>query len=98
MARLSGSRWHLYTLPEHLFFFSRESLRRLLEAHGFRVESMRAETGVYTLGYLVERLRKSLLGRRARRPGRWPGALIRVPLNLGDVVTVSAVRQRTVGG
>ena len=50
----------LYNLPEHLFFFSRASLRRLLEAHGLRVESMRAEGGVYTLGYLVERLRKSL--------------------------------------
>ncbi|MFQ5417401.1 MAG: methyltransferase domain-containing protein, partial [Myxococcota bacterium] len=29
-ARVSGSRWHLYNLPEHLFFYSRESLRRLL--------------------------------------------------------------------
>ena len=91
-ARVSGARWHLYTLPEHLFFFSRESLRVLLEAHGLSVEEMRADSSVYTLGYLAERLRKSLLGRRAATPARWPGASLRIPLNLFDIVTVSALR------
>jgi len=91
-ARVSGARWHLYTLPEHLFFYTRPSLRALLEAHGLRVEGIDAETSWYTLGYLVERLRKSLLGRRARRAATWPGARLRVPLNLFDVVTVRAVR------
>jgi SAM-dependent methyltransferase len=91
-ARLSGSRWHLYTIPEHLFFFSRRSLRLLLAAHGLRVESERAESAVYTLGYLVERLRKTLLGRAARQRGAWPGAQLPIPLNLLDIVTVQAVR------
>jgi SAM-dependent methyltransferase len=92
-ARLSGPRWHLYTIPEHLFFFSRRSLRLLLEAHGFRVEAQRAESSVYTLGYLVERARKTLLGRTGGRRASWPGSLLRIPLNLFDIVTVQAVRE-----
>jgi SAM-dependent methyltransferase len=90
-ARVSGGRWHLYTIPEHLFFYSREGLRRLLDAHGLRVVRMRAETDRYPLGYLVERLRKSLLG----RPGAaWRSRLAGwcVPASLLDVVTVHAVR------
>ncbi len=93
-ARLSGSRWHLYSLPEHLFFFSRQSLRLLLGAHGLRVESMRAEGARYPLGYLAERLRKTLLRRPAARPARFPGAAWSIPVNLFDIVTVHAVRER----
>jgi len=92
-ARFSGARWHLYTLPEHLFFFSRRSLRELLESHGLRLEFARAESSLYTAGYLVERLRKSLLGRPRARAGGWPGAGLRVPVNLFDIVTVQAVAE-----
>lgn len=91
-ARVSGARWHLYTLPEHLFFYSREGLRRLLAAHGLRVERIRAEAARYPLGYLFERVRKTLLGTDAA-PARWPGAGISIPVNLFDVVTVHAVRE-----
>lgn len=93
-ARVSGARWHLYTLPEHLFFFSRGSLERLLARHGLRVEGVRREGAHYTLGYLVERLRKTLLRRPGApaRPPRWPGARLAVPLNLFDILTVRAVR------
>jgi SAM-dependent methyltransferase len=91
-ARLSGPRWHLYTLPEHLFFYTRTGLRRLLEGHGLQVESMRAESSIYTLGYLVERLRKTVLRRSARGPERWPGSRLRVPVNLFDIVTAHALR------
>jgi len=91
-ARLSGPRWHLYNLPEHLFFYSRESLSRLLEAHGLRVESMRAEGATYSLGYLAERARKTLLPGRAARPARFPGSRLTLRLNLFDIVRVEAVR------
>ncbi|MCC6642138.1 MAG: class I SAM-dependent methyltransferase, partial [Deltaproteobacteria bacterium] len=91
-ARVSGARWHLYTLPEHLFFYSRESLRRLLGAHGLRVEQLRAEGALYPLGYLVERLRKTLFGGAGSTPVRFPGARVVLPVNLFDVLTVVAVR------
>jgi SAM-dependent methyltransferase len=74
LARFSGARWHLYTLPEHLFFFSRRSLRLLLAAAGFEIERMRAESSVYPLWYLVERLRKTLLGRSGASSANWMGA------------------------
>jgi len=90
-ARLSGAHWHLFTLPEHLFFFSRRSLRTLLTAHGFRVESERAEGSTYTLGYLVERLRKTSSSRTRTAPPAWPGARLAIPVNLFDIVTVHAV-------
>jgi SAM-dependent methyltransferase len=93
VARLSGSRWHLYTLPEHLFFYTGESLRRLLADAGLRVVRMTREGSVYTLGYLMERLRKSLLGRGAGSAARWPGASLGVPCNLFDIVTVEARRE-----
>ncbi|MBW2273691.1 MAG: class I SAM-dependent methyltransferase [Deltaproteobacteria bacterium] len=90
-ARVSGRRWHLYTLPEHLFFYTRRSLDLLLEAHGLRVEAARAYASYYTLGYLVERLRKSLLGHAGAR-GDWPGSKLCLPVNLFDIVTVTARR------
>lgn len=92
VARLSGPRWHLYTLPEHLFFYTRRSLRILLESHGLRVERVRAESSVYTLGYLVERVRKTVFRRSRSSAASWPGARLRVPVNLFDVVTVTGVR------
>ena len=92
VARLSRSRWHLYTLPEHLYFFTRRSLALLLEGHGFVVTGIRAEGSLYTLSYLIERLRKSLLQGSPSRRAHWPGAAIRVPVNLFDVVTVHAHR------
>jgi SAM-dependent methyltransferase len=91
-ARVSGSRWHLYTIPEHVFFYSREGLRRLLAAHGLRIERIRAEGSRYPLGYLFERLRKTLT-RRGAAPARWPGAGLSIPVNLFDVMTVHAVRE-----
>jgi SAM-dependent methyltransferase len=92
VARVSGARWHLYTLPEHLFFYSRASLARLLASHGLRVERMRADGASYTLAYLVERLRKSLFGAASRGAAQWPGARLRIPVNLFDIVTVHAVK------
>ena len=88
-----GRSRHLYTLPEHLFFFSRTSLRRLLQTHGLEVTSLRARGGVYTLGYLVERLRKTLLRRSATATPRFPGSEWCLPLNLFDVVEVHARRE-----
>jgi SAM-dependent methyltransferase len=91
-ARVSGARWHLFTIPEHLFFYTRRSLRMLLAAHGFRIERERVESSLYTLGYLVERLRKTLWGRSHADAVRWPGSHLPIPVNLFDIVTVQAVR------
>lgn len=92
VARVSGARWHLYNLPEHLFFFSRAGLELLLASNGYRVERMKSEGGYYTVGYLIERLRKTLIPRLGL-PG--PLGWLReraVRVDLGDIVLVEAVR------
>lgn len=93
MARVSGARWHLYTLPEHLYFYSRASLRSLLCSEGFEVRRITSEGAYYTLGYLVERFRKTILRSHSTAGRGWPGAGICIPLNLFDIVLVEARRR-----
>ncbi len=93
-ARLTGSRWHLFNLPEHLFFFTRASLRGLLEACGLRVVRSRYEVNWVPLRYVAERLSKTA-GARRRAVGGGRGRLGRllVPATLFDVLGVYAVAQ-----
>lgn len=92
-ARLSGAAWHLFNLPEHLFFFSPESLRRLLAQANCSLRSMTREVNWVPVGYIRERLRKArgagaALAIAARLlPRRWV-----VPATLRDVLGVYAVR------
>ena len=61
-------------------------------AASFHIDRMSATGSIYTLGYLVERLRKTVLGKKRAAPARWPGSGLRIPFNLFDVVTVWATR------
>jgi SAM-dependent methyltransferase len=92
-ARWSGAGWHLFNLPEHLFFFSPASLRALLARAGCRVAEVAREVNWVPLGYIAERLRKApsvlaALAHAARlAPAHWV-----VPATLGDVLGVYGVR------
>jgi len=55
-ARTFRHRWMGYKLDEHLVYFSRSTIRRLLEEAGFRVLSMRYEGKYITLGLFLQRL------------------------------------------
>ena len=35
--RLYGRNWRFYNFPEHLYFFSRSAIKKLLERKGFRI-------------------------------------------------------------
>ncbi len=91
-ARLTGKRWHLFNLPEHLWFFTVPSLRLLLERAGLELTSVRREVCWYTAEYLLDRVMHSL----GRRPLRWPGLGIlkrlNVPCTLLDIVTIHATK------
>jgi len=55
-ARLSGKRWVGFDkASEHLFYFTRTSLRRLLERAGFTPLRVEAHAWVCTAGFLAER-------------------------------------------
>lgn len=91
-ARLSGARWHLFNLPEHLFFFSVRSLTRLLERAGCRVVRIVRELNWVPVSYVFERLGKTLLRADSRRcPALMAGWLL--PATLLDVLGVYAVRR-----
>jgi hypothetical protein len=51
---------------------------------------MRSERAYYTLGYLIERLRKTLLGRETKGGRNWPGSTRTIPVNLFDIAHVEA--------
>jgi SAM-dependent methyltransferase len=89
-ARLCGRRWHLYNLPEHLWFFTEESLRRLLERAGLVVERVRREVCWYTARYLLDRLCYSLSRPPLKLPGMRLLEKVPVPCSLFDIITVHA--------
>lgn len=87
-ATLTRARWHLFNLPEHLYFFSRSALHTLLRNAGCEpVETVR-EVNWVPLAYVRERLKKSL--------GFAPPTLglrdVLVPATLFDIVGVYARR------
>ena len=90
-AKLSGQRWHLYNLPEHLFFHTERSLRSLAERAGLHPVAVRREPMVISLSYAVERITRSYFGGHGRQLRRWvPNVLF--PMSLHDVMTLYAVR------
>jgi len=93
-ARLSGPRWHLLNLPEHLWFFSTASLERLVRGAGLRTIRRRYEVCWYPLAYLAERLTVMLRG-PAAAPPELPERLARltVPFSFFDIVTVYAAKR-----
>ncbi|MBU0637749.1 MAG: class I SAM-dependent methyltransferase [Planctomycetes bacterium] len=97
-ARLSGARWHLYNIPEHLFFFSPRALHKMLGRAGFVVGRVVRELNWVPVVYLLERLRKSAGGRSptvagsaSATPARGWRRLV-VPATLLDVIGVYATR------
>lgn len=87
-AKMSGARWHLYTIPEHLFFFNRRSMEEALRRSGFRMERLFHDSTPVPLAYVEERLRKTL----GVRIPFLRGAKMVLPVNLFDVMTVCARR------
>jgi 2-polyprenyl-3-methyl-5-hydroxy-6-metoxy-1,4-benzoquinol methylase len=88
LAWLSGARWHLFTLPEHLWFFTPWSLERLLRRAGLVPLGRRYETGWFTLRYLAERVEAMVLRRRVISTRLGGLGALPVPMNLADVMTV----------
>ena len=96
-ARVSGSRWHLLTPRHHNFFFTADTLRRLLGRTGFDVVQLGHPGARYSLAYLAHKARtladvsplRAVAGVLAdRQLGR-----LAVPVNLFDIVSVYARRR-----
>jgi 2-polyprenyl-3-methyl-5-hydroxy-6-metoxy-1,4-benzoquinol methylase len=91
-ARVMGARWP-WLMEMHLYYFSRRTLRAMLEKCGFQIVSDRPQGRYLRLGYLMNRMGAlmPLVGRPAEwlvtRLGlRW----VAVPIDLGDLFTAYA--------
>ncbi len=98
-ARVSGPRWHLFNIPEHLFYFSIPALERLLSSANCRIVKITREVNWVPVAYVLERLRKGggMLGHLADIFRHLPGARASqrtlLPAILFDVLGVYAVRR-----
>lgn len=97
-ARLMGKYWHMYIIPDHLYYFSRNNVRSMLEHAGFEILKMHSETGFFAMDYLIEHFLKIFRIRVDR--SRYPAALrallnrVKIPINFFDTITVYA-RKKT---
>ncbi len=93
-ARLMGARWP-WLMEMHIYYFSRRTLRAMLEECGFRVLSDRPQGRYLRLGYLMSRV--GALVPLVGRPAEWLVTKLGlrglgVPVNLGDLFTAYAVK------
>ena len=100
VARLSGKRWHLLTPRHHNFFFTRPTIRALLERLGFAHRSTLHVGAAYSVRHLAYKLHRMVqlpgLGSLTDRLGRSRMGSVNASVNLLDIVTVIA--QKPEGG
>ena len=95
IARLLGRRWW-WLMEMHLYYFTRETVAKLLERAGFEVLAIHNHVRMISLRYLCTRLEPWMggLARRLSRSGEWAGVnAFRIPIVLGDIMTVVARRR-----
>jgi SAM-dependent methyltransferase len=85
MARWAGARWRLMTPPQHLWFFTRESLRRMALPLGLSIEHFDHPGKIVPLSLIVFQLKRMLGLRGSRVP---VASRIGVPVNLLDAMRV----------
>jgi 2-polyprenyl-3-methyl-5-hydroxy-6-metoxy-1,4-benzoquinol methylase len=90
-ARWAGPRWRLMTPPQHLWFFTPESLRRMAAQLGFVLEQVDHPGKIVPLSLIVFQL-KRMLGVKGSPVGFASG--IGIPANLFDAMRV-VLRKRT---
>jgi SAM-dependent methyltransferase len=82
-ARLAGSRWRLMTPPQHLWFFTPESLSRMGRKLGLRLEACDHPWKLVPLSLITFQLRR-MLGRPS--PQAPHGGEIGIPINMFDAM------------
>ncbi|NDJ52994.1 MAG: class I SAM-dependent methyltransferase [Chloroflexi bacterium] len=91
-AKLMGRRWP-WLMEMHIYYFTRKTLRRMLEEAGFEVMRVKPEARYLRIKYLITRLRPY-----SSRLADWVeklASLLRIdrwalPVNFGDLVTAYA--------
>jgi SAM-dependent methyltransferase len=84
-ARLAGTHWRLMTPPQHLWFFTPDSMRRLANAAALTVESLDHPWKLVPLSLITFQLRR-MLGLASKSPNG--ASRIGLPVNLFDAMRV----------
>jgi SAM-dependent methyltransferase len=82
-ARIAGQHWRLMTPPQHLWYFSPESIRRLARSLGLEVEAIDHPWKLVPLSLITYQLRRMLGSGRPRASG---GSRIGIPVNMFDAM------------
>ena len=85
VARLMGARWRLMTPPQHLWFFTQESMRRLAAGLGLAVEHVDHPWKIVPASLIVFQLRRMLGMGCASMAG---ASRYGIPVNLFDAMRV----------
>jgi len=88
-ARTMGRKWRLMTPPQHLWFFTVESIKALLARKGYRVVRVTHPTKQVPLSLIAFQLSRYVGMQGWLKGRRVPGA---VPVNLFDAMRVFAER------
>jgi SAM-dependent methyltransferase len=83
VARLAGSKWRLMTPPQHLWFLTRESIRRAAPSLGLSLERCDHPTKIVPLSLIFFQLRR-MLGLPS--PPKNVSSRIGLPVNLFDAM------------
>jgi SAM-dependent methyltransferase len=92
--RLFGTRWRQF-IPEHLYFFDRRTLARLLEGRGFRIREIRSIGKYASVPLILNRLGRQVPLLRRAGALRVPGTM---KVNPRDILIALAVREPLDGG
>jgi SAM-dependent methyltransferase len=84
LARMTGASWRLMTPPQHLWFFSADSMRRLASSLGLKVEAYDHPWKVVPLSLIRFQVRRML----GLKPGPTRAGRIGLPVNLFDAMRV----------
>ncbi|HET9987646.1 MAG TPA: class I SAM-dependent methyltransferase [Kofleriaceae bacterium] len=89
LSRIMGKRWRLMTPPQHLWFFTPDSLASLFERHGFAIRALEHPWKTVPLALVTYQAARYLGDQAWLRKLVPPG---RIRLNLFDVMRVVAER------
>jgi hypothetical protein len=84
-AKLAGVRWRLMTPPQHLWFFTQESMRRMSAGLGLSMEHVDHPWKIVPASLIAFQLRRML----GMRPASTASAgRVGIPVNLFDAMRV----------
>jgi 2-polyprenyl-3-methyl-5-hydroxy-6-metoxy-1,4-benzoquinol methylase len=93
-ASMMGCRWHLIVPPEHLYYFNRKNIARILEQAGFRTRLITTIGKNFSVPYVLRTLHGWLGWNVFGSLADWSGHSflkhISLPINLGDNMFVIA--------